>query len=192
MNINSTELPRLSCPSPNLDRYSYLHPQSINLRGRQTHTISYFFALDLRECLPLLPRLIGSVVNAIRILGPHNCALSVIEGMSPDGTADVLSALRRSGAPYRLSPGRLVAETMVTSGTMTNRVDRLAERGLVERGDDPNDRRGVLVSLTPQGRRTVDAALEELLERERSILASLPAQEAARLADTLRVLARNV
>ncbi len=105
---------------------------------------------------------------------------------------DVLSALRRSGSPYRLSPGRLVAETLVTSGTMTNRVDRLVERGLVARAADPSDRRGVLVRLTPKGRRTVDAALEELLERERSILSSLPETEATQLADTLRVLARNV
>src|SRR5512144_1590153 len=61
---------------------------------------------------------------------------------------DVLAALRRAGAPYELSPGRLLRETLVTSGTMTNRVDRLAARGLVERLPDPHDRRGVLVRLT--------------------------------------------
>ena len=105
---------------------------------------------------------------------------------------DVLSTLRRSGRPYCLSPGRLVAETMVTSGTMTNRVDRLAERGLVQRSADPTDRRGVLVSLTRQGRKTVDAALEELLARERAILSALAPEEAQRLADSLRELARNV
>ena len=55
---------------------------------------------------------------------------------------DVLAALRRAGAPYELSPGRLLRETLVTSGTMTNRVDRLAARGLVERYPDPDDRRG--------------------------------------------------
>ena len=58
---------------------------------------------------------------------------------------DVLAALRRAGRPYELSPGRLLRETLVTSGTMTNRVDRLAIRGLVERHPDPSDRRGVLV-----------------------------------------------
>ena len=65
---------------------------------------------------------------------------------------DVLAALRRAGPPYDLSPGRLVSETLVTSGTMTNRVDRLVARGLVERRPDPDDRRGVLVSLTASGR----------------------------------------
>jgi len=105
---------------------------------------------------------------------------------------DVLAALRRAGPPYDLSPGRLVAETLVTSGTMTNRVDRLVERGLVERGPDPHDRRGVLVSLTTSGRRTVDAALDELLAHERQILGSLDAREARQLADALRILARNV
>jgi len=105
---------------------------------------------------------------------------------------DVLAALRRAGPPYDLSPGRLVAETMVTSGTMTNRVDRLVARGLVERRPDPDDRRGVLVSLTASGRRTVDAALDELLAHEREILGALDTAEAARLADALRTLARSV
>lgn len=105
---------------------------------------------------------------------------------------DVLAALRRSGRPYDLTPGRLVAETLVTSGTMTNRVDRLAARGLVERRPDPDDRRGVLVSLTASGRRAVDAALDELLVHEREILGALDTAEATRLADALRMLAREV
>ena len=62
---------------------------------------------------------------------------------------DVLSALRRAGAPYQLSPGQLIRQTLVTSGTMTNRVDRLERRGLVGRSPDPPDRRGVIVRLTP-------------------------------------------
>jgi DNA-binding MarR family transcriptional regulator len=101
---------------------------------------------------------------------------------------DVLAALRRAGAPYELSPGRLLRETLVTSGTMTNRVDRLAARGLVERKPDPNDRRGVLVRLTDQGRRTVDGALAGLLERERGLLAGLESADQQRLADLLRTL----
>lgn len=105
---------------------------------------------------------------------------------------DVLAALRRAGPPYDLSPGRLVAETLVTSGTMTNRVDRLVGRGLVERRPDPHDRRGVLVSLTASGRRTVDAALDELLAHERRILGSLGTRDARQLADALRTLARNI
>jgi DNA-binding MarR family transcriptional regulator len=86
---------------------------------------------------------------------------------------DVLTALRRSGAPYQLSPGRLLKETLVTSGTMTNRVDRMALRGLVERLPDLDDRRGVLVRLTDAGRTSVDAALDQLLTRERLLLDGL-------------------
>lgn len=101
---------------------------------------------------------------------------------------DVLSALRRAGAPYSLSPGRLLHETMVTSGTMTNRVDRLTAKGLVERLPDETDRRGVLVRLTTDGRSRVDAALAGLLERERLLLAGLPTRDRASLANLLRTI----
>ncbi len=101
---------------------------------------------------------------------------------------DVLSALRRSGAPYELSPGRLVQETLVTSGTMTNRVDRLAARGWVVRTPSPTDRRGVIVRLTEEGKARVDAAMADLLERERALLADLPEAGRDELADLLRRL----
>ncbi|MBC7290941.1 MAG: MarR family transcriptional regulator [Actinotalea sp.] len=101
---------------------------------------------------------------------------------------DVLSALRRAGEPYQLSPGTLVQQTLVTSGTMTNRIDRLAARGLVERRPAPGDRRGVLVRLTPAGLERVDAALADLLRVERDLLAALPEGDRRVLADLLRVL----
>jgi DNA-binding MarR family transcriptional regulator len=101
---------------------------------------------------------------------------------------DVLAAVRRAGPPYRLTPGQLLRETMVTSGTMTNRVDRLSQRGLVVRDDHPGDRRGVLVTLTPAGLEAVDAALADLLSAEHAILANLPAAEHQHLADSLRAL----
>jgi len=101
---------------------------------------------------------------------------------------DVLAALRRAGRPYELSPGRLLKETLVTSGTMTNRVDRLEERGLVARRPDPNDRRGVLVRLTETGRTTVDGALDALLTREADLLAAIDGTERRQLAGLLRRL----
>jgi DNA-binding MarR family transcriptional regulator len=101
---------------------------------------------------------------------------------------DVLAALRRSGPPYEVSPGQLTAETLVTSGTMTNRIDRLEARSLVRRGPDPADGRGVLVRLTDSGREVVDTALEDLLSRERALLAALAPDEAAALAAQLRRL----
>src|SRR6188472_3796450 len=101
---------------------------------------------------------------------------------------DVLSALRRAGKPYQLTPGALLRQTMVTSGTMTNRVDRLANRGFVERSPDPSDRRGVLVHLTTTGRRAVDGAFETLLARERELLTDLSESDRRRLAELLRQL----
>lgn len=101
---------------------------------------------------------------------------------------DVLSALRRAGEPYQLSPTRLIKETLVTSGTMTNRVDRLEKRSYVVRSPDPADRRGVLVGLTRPGRRVVDAAFESLLARERELLSELSATDSLRLATLLKSL----
>jgi len=101
---------------------------------------------------------------------------------------DVLSALRRAGEPYQLSPGALVTQTLVTSGTMTNRIDRLAAQGLVERFPAPDDRRGVLVRLTDAGRAAVDASLEDLLEVERRLLVGLTPEQRGDLADLLRVV----
>ncbi len=99
---------------------------------------------------------------------------------------DVLAALRRAGKPYALSPGELMRATLVTSGTMTNRIDRLERRALVRREPHEHDRRGVQVVLTPEGRRVVDSALDDLLEHERAILAALTAAQRTTLADLLR------
>src|ERR1700753_4270203 len=89
----------------------------------------------------------------------------------------VLSALRRSGPPFQLTPGTLLRATLVTSGTMTNRIDRLAAAGLVSREPDPRDRRGVLVTLSEQGKAAVDAALTDLLNPEQSLVGGLDARE---------------
>jgi DNA-binding MarR family transcriptional regulator len=101
-------------------------------------------------------------------------------------TFDVLSALRRVEPNQELSPGQLLAQTLVTSGTMTNRIDRLEARGLVRRRPDPADARSVRVRITPAGVRKVDAALADLLDREDAILGALDARERAQLAATLR------
>ena len=100
----------------------------------------------------------------------------------------MLSALRRAGAPYELSPGQLIRQTLVTSGTMTNRVDRLERRGLVERSPSPTDRRGVIVRHTTAGQRAVDAAMADLLDRERALLADLSDTDRDALAAMLRRL----
>jgi DNA-binding MarR family transcriptional regulator len=101
---------------------------------------------------------------------------------------DVLAALRRAGEPYMLSPGVLVAQTLVTSGTMTNRIDRLEARGLVTRQPDPADRRGVRVRLTASGKEAVDSALADLLGREQALLAALSTRQQDQLSSLLRSL----
>ena len=101
---------------------------------------------------------------------------------------DVLAALRRAGEPYALSPGQLVDQLLVTSGTMTNRIDRLEGKGLVRREPDPQDGRGVLVYLSEAGRKRVDEALSALLEQERALLIGLPKKDMNELAQLLRTL----
>ncbi len=101
---------------------------------------------------------------------------------------DVLTALRREGPPYQLSPGDLIQQTLSASGTMTNRIDRLAERGLVERLANPADRRGVRVRLSAEGARMVGAAMVDLVAVERDILAPLSLSTKRQLAASLRTL----
>ena len=101
---------------------------------------------------------------------------------------DVLSALRRAGSPYQLSPKSLLQQTLVSSGTMTNRIDRLVDRGLVERRADPGDGRGILVVMTATGQDRVDRAIRELLEGEAELLDALSPADQERLAALLRKL----
>ncbi len=95
---------------------------------------------------------------------------------------DMLATLRRTGAPYRLSPTELFRSMMVTSGTMTNRIDRLAEKDLVRRVPDPEDRRGILVELTDQGRELIDSVLISHAANEARLLQSLSKEEQSTLA----------
>lgn len=101
---------------------------------------------------------------------------------------DVLAALRREGPPFGASPKALMQQTLVSSGTMTNRIDRLTERGFVERHTDPHDGRGVLVVMTDAGRAAVDGAMGDLVRREAELLSSLTPAEQERMAGLLRKL----
>jgi DNA-binding MarR family transcriptional regulator len=104
------------------------------------------------------------------------------------GWIDLLAALRRAGPPYELKPTELMRATMLSSGGMTKRLDRLVEAGLVERRPDPGDRRGTLVRLTRRGRRTVDAAIDAHAANEARLLQALSASERRTLDGLLRKL----
>jgi DNA-binding MarR family transcriptional regulator len=100
----------------------------------------------------------------------------------------VLAALRRAGPPYRMNPTRLFNSVLLSSGAMTNRLDRLEAIGFIEREADPNDRRGRLVVLTDRGRDLVDAAVVDHLANEERLLGALDAGEREQLAGLLRKL----
>jgi DNA-binding MarR family transcriptional regulator len=104
------------------------------------------------------------------------------------GWFDLLAALRRAGRPFELNPTQLMATTMLSSGGMTKRLDRLEEAGFVERRPDPSDRRGTLVGLTKRGQDVVDAALVTHVGDEERLLQSLSVRERRTLDELLRKL----
>jgi DNA-binding MarR family transcriptional regulator len=104
------------------------------------------------------------------------------------GEFDVLATLRRSGEPYTLSPRELSATLMLTTGGTTGRLDKLERAGLLRRSPDPHDRRGLRVTLTEEGLRLVDEAVDVGLAEESAALAALDAEQAGHLAGLLRKL----
>jgi DNA-binding MarR family transcriptional regulator len=106
------------------------------------------------------------------------------------GWFNLLAALRRAGRPYQLNPTALREATMLSSGGMTKRLDRMTEAGLIERRPDPTDRRGILVRLTRKGRSVFDKALETHIESERRVLAGLTKGDRRALNGVLRKLLR--
>lgn len=100
---------------------------------------------------------------------------------------DVLATLRRHGAPYALSPGALMDSMMITSGTVTNRIDQLEKAGLVTRKQNPDDRRSMIVALTPSGLELIDEAVTAHVENQHRLVADLSEAERAALTDMLRV-----
>ena len=104
----------------------------------------------------------------------------------------VLTALLRSGPPYRLTPTALYDSLLVSSGAMTNRLDRLADAGLVERIPDPNDRRSMLVGLTPQGKDLTNLSLTAHTDQELKLMSVLSSAERATLVQLLRKLLQSL
>lgn len=112
-------------------------------------------------------------------------------GLQP-GEFDVLATLRRSGAPYALTPTALYEAAMLSSGGMTNRIDRLETAGLIERQKHPSDRRGVLVALTGQGRELIDKLVPLHVANEQRMLAALTAREQTQLGQLLAKLLQGM
>lgn len=136
-------------------------------------------------------------VSALALMGrmfraAHLADALLAEGISvhdlQPGWFDLLAALRRSGSPYELTPTELMRTTLLSSGGMTKRIDRLAEEGLVERRPDPEDRRGTLVRLTRHGKAVVDRALETHVANEERLLSPLSRAERKQLDALLRKL----
>lgn len=128
--------------------------------------------------------IVGRVSRLARLIERHLSANFAEHGLE-QWMYDVLATLRRTGPPFELTAGDLVRQSMVTTGAITNRVDRLAERGWVER-ESGVDRRTVIVRLTPAGLRLVDEVVLTHMSTERQVLASLSAKEQQQLAGLLR------
>ena len=120
--------------------------------------------------------LLGRLHRLSTHLGREVEAVLLKHGLS-SSAFDVLATLRRAGSPYRLSPGDLLAMTMVSSGTMTNRIDQLEKVGLVERIHNPQDRRSVLISLTERGFAIVEEAVGAHVDNQHRLVAHLSEEE---------------
>jgi DNA-binding MarR family transcriptional regulator len=142
-----------------------------------------------RPDLPALPMAVfGRLLDAAeRVTRDHMNPLLAAAGLQP-GEFDVLATLRRSGKPYMLSPTTLYEAAMISSGGMTNRLDRLERAGLVERRPDPNDRRGKLIALTEAGRRVIDETIGRHVANEQRLLSVLSPAEQEKLSALLRKL----
>ena len=142
-----------------------------------------------RPELPALPMAVFGRLSeaAERVMRDHMNPLFAEAGLRP-GEFDVLATLRRSGPPYMLTPTRLYEATMISSGGMTNRLDRLEAAGLVERRPDSNDRRGKLIGLTASGRRLIDDTIAKHVGNEVQLLSALSTPEQLKLNALLRKL----
>lgn len=109
--------------------------------------------------------LIGRMIRLSAVLAREMAKTFDRHGLT-SASFDVLATLLRSGAPHALSPNQLLATMMVTSGTMTNRIDQLVKEGLVVRVKSPSDKRSVLISLTPKGKRIIDAAVTDHVQTQ--------------------------
>jgi DNA-binding MarR family transcriptional regulator len=138
---------------------------------------------------PLL--VIGRIQHLAARLAPELVEVHARHGLG-EGDFDVLATLRRHGPPYGLTPGELGQHTMVTSGTVTKRVDRLAEKGLVHRRRRQSDGRSHTVVLAARGRRVIDAAMDEHVATEARLLAGLDPGERSALGDLLGRLAASL
>ena len=134
---------------------------------------------------------IGRIHRIAAALTPELVAVYGRHGLG-EGDFDVLATLRRQGAPYALTPGQLGERTMVTSGAVSKRVDRLEARGLVRRRPSPSDGRSRTVALTHAGRRLIDAAMDEHVANEARLLAGLDPAERKALGDLLGRLATSL
>jgi DNA-binding MarR family transcriptional regulator len=129
--------------------------------------------------------LIGRLRQVSRHLGREMEKTFAAHGLNA-ASFDVLATLRRSGPPYALSPGDLMAMTMVTSGTMTNRIDQLEKAGLVERRLNPQDARSVIIALTERGFAVIDAAVTAHVETQARLVALISKDDRAALERLLR------
>ncbi len=131
--------------------------------------------------------IIGRISRAARHLADALKIVFDAHGLNA-GEFDVLATLRRAGEPHQLTPTALFKSAMLSSGAMTNRLNRLEERGLITRSPDPNDMRGTIVSLSPAGLDLVNTVVTEHVANEHRVLSALTDAESAALARLLRKL----
>ncbi len=142
------------------------------------------------ELLPM--ELLGRLAEAAQVVARNHLEPLFAEFGLQRGEFDVLATLRRAGAPYALTPTQLYEATMVSSGGMTNRLDRLEKADLIERRPNPQDRRGTIVALSDKGLELIDRAVPLHLQNEHRVLSGLSVDEQRQLNGLLAKLLRTI
>lgn len=146
-----------------------------------------------RPDLDLLPMtILGRIAEAEQVIARDHLEPVFAQHGLKRGEFDVMATLRRAGAPYALTPTALYRSTMVSSGGMTNRLDRLEKMGLIERRPNPQDRRGLVVGLSAKGLTLIDKLIDIHVDNQKKILSALSPTEQKALSQLLGKLVQSL
>ena len=164
-----------------------MYPRTVTKATDEVDTILEQWSIERPEIDVSAMAIVGRISRLEKLIAPWLDSAFSRHGLE-SWEFDVLATLRRHAPPHQLTPGALIVASMITSGAMTNRIDRLEQRGFVKRSKSPRDGRLILVTLTKSGVRKIDAALVDHAANELEIVSVLNESQKQQLIRLLRIL----